>query len=195
MAIDSTKILAAVAAAGTSGAELFWVAPIGSTAPTSATGTLDAAWLSAGLIHEDGIEKAIKTSTSDVMAYGLLTPVRKIVTSEEITITVTFREHNAVSMAVYNKLPLTGAGAPTFVAGETTIDDGIPRTQRYMGLIDMVDGDNRIRALITNFEVTERGGQTLKAGSTIDQQVTLTAYPNSAGVAVRTFYLIDALVA
>lgn len=194
MASNNALILAAIAAAGTTGTELLWVAPVGTTLPTDATTALPAAWKSAGFISQDGIEKSIKTSSSDVKAFGTLSPVRKIVTDEEVTFKISMLEHNAISLALYNKLPLSGAGALTITSGAFSIADGKPRVQRYSVVADLVDGANRVRAVIEQFEVTERESQAYKAGEAIALGITATAYPGATGDSVITYYNIPALV-
>ena len=193
MAINTAFVLAGVAAGGTSGAELAWFAPTGATGPTTATGALDAAFLSAGLISEDGVSRDIKEDSKDVRAYGLATPVRKIVTSTDVTMKMTFLETNKVSAAVYNRLPVSGAGAITVSTGAFSTTEGTFRSQRYAMVIDAVDGTNRVRMYCSSVEVTDRDGLQVKAGEAITYGVTLTAYPDTNGIAVTTFHVVTGL--
>lgn len=151
---------------------------------------------SAGLVTEDGLEKALSESSNDIRAYGQFQPVRKIVTSSEITFTTTFLETSPVALAVYDRLPLSGVGAIAPDAnGAFSIKEGTARTQRYAAVFEVVDGENHIRMYCPAVEVTDREGLSIGAGNAITRGVTLTAYPNSFGVAVETFYRIPSLAA
>jgi hypothetical protein len=153
-------------------------------------------FLSAGLISEDGISKNLSNDANEIRAYGLSSAVRKIVTSETIEFQVVFLESNPVSLAVYNRLPLTGATAinPSST-GAFSITEGSFRSQRYALVIDVVDDDHLFRIYAPSVEVTEKESFAVKAGEAITYGVTLTAYPNSSGVSVETFYLLPELSA
>jgi hypothetical protein len=149
---------------------------------------------SAGLVSEDGLEKAVSESSNDIKAYGIFVPVRKIVTSSEVTIKLTFLETNPVSLAVYDRLPLSGVDSISpDASGAFSVQEGASRTQRYAAVFEVVDGDNHIRMYAPSVEVTDREGFSVKAGEAITRGVTLTAYPNSSGVSIETFYKVPAL--
>lgn len=151
---------------------------------------------SAGMVTEDGLEKALSESSNDIKAYGIFQPIRKIVTSSEITFKTTFLESNPIAMAVYDRLPLTGAGSIVPDAnGAFSVTEGTARTQRYAAVFDIVDGANHVRMYIPAIEVTDRDGFKVSSGEAITRGVTLTAYPNSVGVSVETFYKIPSLAA
>ncbi len=171
----------------------------GGTSPAIAVTTTTpgaSGFRSAGLVTEDGLEKALSESSNDIRAYGQFQPVRKIVTSSEITFTTTFLETSPVALAVYDRLPLSGVGSIAPDAnGAFSIKEGAARTQRYAAVFEIVDGENHIRMYCPAVEVTDREGLSVGAGNAITRGVTLTAYPNSVGVAVETFYRIPSLAA
>lgn len=152
-----------------------------------------AGWFSAGLVTEDGVTKEISNSSNDIKAYGLSSPVRKIVTEEVVSFKVVFMETGPVSLSVYNRLPLIGstAIAPSST-GAFSITEGTFRSQRWAGVFDATDGVNRIRQYAPSLEATEKDGFTIKAGEALLYGTTLTAYPNSSGVSVETFYYAPA---
>jgi hypothetical protein len=171
----------------------------GGTSPAVAVTTTTpgaTGFYSAGFVTEDGLEKALSESSTDVPAFGVFVPVRKIVTKSEITFKVTFLESNPIAMAVYDRLPLAGAGSIVPDAnGAFSIQEGTARTQRYAAVFEIVDGVNHVRMYAPAVEVTDREGFKVSSGEAITRGVTLTAYPNSSGVAVETFYKIPALAA
>lgn len=152
-------------------------------------------FVSPGLVSaEDGLSADLSNSSNDVKAYGLSAVARKIVTDETITFKVVFLETNPISTSIYNRLPLTGPGAVyPDENGDWTTTEGQFRAQRYACAFDLVDGPNRIRKYCPSAEVTEKDSFTIKAGEAILYGVTLTAYANSAGVAVATFNHVPAL--
>lgn len=153
-------------------------------------------FVSAGIVSEDGLEKALSESSNKIKGYGLSQPVRTIVTESEVTFKVTFLETNVVSLAIYDRLPLTGADSVQPDSnGAFSITEGESRTQRYACVFEIVDGDNHIRMYCPSAEVTDRDGFTTKSGEVISRGVTLTAYPNSSGISTETFYLVPELAA
>lgn len=147
-------------------------------------------WKSPGLISEDGASQDVKENSKEVRAYGLATPVRKIVTSSDITMKTTMLETNPVSAAVYHRLPLNGVQV---TGGAFTTTEGVFRSRRYAFCVDAVDGLNKIRMVCPNTEVTDRDGKQIKNGEVIQYGVTLTAYPDTMGVAAYTYHLVSGL--
>jgi hypothetical protein len=197
MAANADLILAGISGGGTAGTALAWFGPTGTTAPTSATSSLNAAFKDAGWISEDGLTKAVAEETTDIPAFGTLVPVRKLVTKSEFSFKLTMLEHNAVSLSVYNRLPVTGSGTIVIetVGGTTDWTEGTHRTQKYAAVFDLVDGTNHLRCYCPSVEVTDRDDVAIKASSPITYGVTLTAYPGSDGVAAHWFALLAALIA
>ena len=165
----------------------------GGTAPAIAvvkTTPGSTGWLSAGLISEDGVAKDVKENSKEIRAYGLATPVRKIVTSSDVTLKLTMLETNKTTASVYNREPLGGIA----VTNNTfTVTDGLFRSVRYGMVIDAVDGLNKVRMVAPNVEVTDRDGLQIKNGEVISYGVSLTAYPDTSGVAVYTYHLVVGL--
>lgn len=189
MTANPDLLLAGVSGGGTGGTGLAWFGPHGSTMPTSATATLDAAFRDAGLITEDGLTRGVEEESTDIPAFGLFVPARTLVTSSKVTFQLSFLESNAVSLAVYHRLPLTGSGAIVPGAdGAFDFTEGTARTISYAAVFDMVDGSNHVRAVCPTLQVTDRTEFQVSAGSPISYGVTLTAYPASDGVAVHWYY-------
>jgi hypothetical protein len=196
MAANADLILAGISGGGGGGTALAWFAPTGTAAPTSATSSLNAAFKDAGWISEDGLTKSVQEDVTDVPAFGTLVPVRKIVTKSEFSFKITMLEHNAVSLNVYNRLPLTGGSAIVIDPDDGTADwtEGTHRVQKYAAVFDLIDGANHKRCYCPSVEVTGRDDEQIKAAAVDSLGVTLTAYPGSDGVAAHWFILLDALI-
>jgi hypothetical protein len=187
-------ILAGVGASGTGGTSLSWWAPLGTTTPTSATASLDAAFRDGGLITEDGLSRGVEEESTNVGAYGLFVPARTLVTSSTITFTLAFLESNPTALSIYHRLPLTGDGSLSVAAdGGFDFAEGASRSRRYTAVFDLVDGDNHVRAVCPSVEVTDRTELQIQAGQPVTYGVTCTAYAGSDGTAVHWYYLLDAL--
>jgi hypothetical protein len=189
---DQANILAGVEAGGATGLSLLHVAPIGSTAPTAAASVLDAAFLDAGLVTTDGLSYNVAETINNINAFGSNTPVRKVPTSSDQTFGVTLLESNAVSLALYHRLPLAGTGslAPVAGTGAMAFTTGAIRREQFAAVLDIVDGDNRLRAYAPLCEVTDRGNFQVSQGNPAQYPVTVTAFPGSDGVAIHWFYVV-----
>lgn len=191
MTAINEAILAGLAAGGTGGTELANFANIGTALPTSATAVLDAGFRDAGWISEDGLKRTVNEQTTDVNAYGSSQPVRVLKTSRKVQFDIAFLQSGPTQMEIYHQLPLgslvpSGAGAFDFVEGPT-------RTQRMSAVFTIVDGTNRIRAVVPSLEVTGTKEFDVKKGTPIVYGVTITAYPGSDGTAIHWYYIVPAV--
>lgn len=189
---DNRNILAGTGASGADGTGLAWFAVTGSTAPTDASTALAAAWKNAGMVAEEGLGGKVNTSSKDIKAYGSVQIQRKIVTESSLEFDIAFLETNARVMELYwglafNSLsPGVGTGAFNFTFGTYT-------RQLVAGVFDMIDGTNRMRIYCPQLEVTDRKDFKVSNASEISWGVTLTAYPNTSGVAMQTYAVVPAL--
>lgn len=189
---DNANLVVGVGAGGSDGTELAWFANTGTTAPTNATGALDAGFKGAGGVSEDGMTVAFNQETNDIRFYGSRTIQRRVIRSEEQTFQMTLMEHNEISLALYhNKAlgsisPAVGTGAFSLTTGTSTA------LQSYAMVAQIVDGVNVTRIYCPNVQVTGRGNIVYSAGNPVGYEITLTAYP-VAGVAIQWFYAIPSL--
>lgn len=190
MATDNAKILAGVEAGGTGGS-LAWFAPLNTTLPTDTSSALNAAFKDAGWVSSDGLSAKVSESSNDINAYGTIVPVRTLTTSSKRTFDVTFLESNQTSIAVYNRLALNAITVAT--DGSFSFDVGSPSAQQWAAVFDIIDGNNHIRAVAPIVQNTTPGDFAVKAGEAISYPVTLTAFPDTNGVAIYWYYLVDAL--
>jgi hypothetical protein len=59
---------------------------------------------------------------------------------------------------------------------------------RHAFVIDLIDGDDFIRAWLPTAEVTEVGEQLYANGQPVGYEVTITAYPGPRGFSAKKFY-------
>lgn len=189
---SNANLLAGTGAAGADGTGLAWFAPVGSTAPTDATTGFAAAFRNAGLITDNGLTIKFGESTKEIKAYGSTAIQRTLVTDEKFTFEIEFLETNQYSQAVYHRLGINSI-TPTVGTGAFSLTTGAYTRQQYAAGFDVIDGTNHIRAYCPTLEMTDRKDVQIQAGAEISWGVTLTAYPNSSGVAIQWFYVVPAL--
>lgn len=189
------NVLAGVAGQGGT-PNLAWFAPPGTTPPTDAVTALPAAWLTAGYCAETGLTILTNTSTQDVNAFGVFSPIRTIITGASKTATVVFLETNQVTTAVYRRLPLPGqAGSAALVAatGALSFTEGQARIQSYSAVFTATDGVNITRKYCPLVQVTATVDEVISQQAATTYGVTLTMYPDSAGNSVYTYMVVPNL--
>jgi hypothetical protein len=189
---DNRNIFAGTQAAGADGTGLAWFAITGSTAPTDATTALAAAWKNAGLITDKGLTAKFSENSKPIRAYGSTAIQRTLVTDDTYTFDLEFLETNQYSQAVYHRLGITSI-TPGTGTGAYSLTSGTYARQLYAFTADMIDGSNHIRIYCPTVEVTGRSDVSFAAGSEATWGVTLTAYPNSSGVAAQWYQIMAAL--
>ncbi len=188
---DNANLLIGEAGGGTDGTGLAWFAPLGTTAPTDATSALNAAFLNAGGISEDGLTGSFSEDSNQIRFYGSRAVQRQVVTSQESTFNFRFMEHNEVSLAVYHRKAL-GSIVPAVSTGAFSLTTGTFNSQRYSAVFQVVDSNGVIRLYLPSCEVSNRGDIQIQAGEPISYEVTLTTYPVN-GVNIQWFYAIPNL--
>ena len=196
MSGNADLILAGIAGGGAAGNSLAYFAPPGTALPLDATTAPIAAFRDAGWITEDGLSGQVAEDSNDIPAFGTFAPVRTIVTTSKQTFDISFLETNEVSLSVYHRKPLTGAGSLDLTEVDGTLDftTGASASEKYVACFDLVDGDNHLRAVCPSVQVTDRGNLEIKSGQPVLYPVTLTAYPDDTGASVYWFYVLDALI-
>lgn len=191
MASNSSNVLAGVAAGGTGGTTLAWFAPTGTALPTTTAVSLNVAFKDAGYVTDAGLVRKVAETTKDILAFGTQIPVRVLTTESKRTFDMAFLEGgNLTAQSIYYRYPLTGGTALTASSGAFTVNEGPTRVQRWAAVFDVVDGTNAIRGVCPQVENTGIGDLNFVQGDAITYPVTLTAYPDSTGVAVYWYYLV-----
>src|SRR5690606_22276466 len=126
--------------------------------------------------------------TEDVFMYGSIQPVRTLITSSVVTFSLAFGQSSPRALEVYHRLEL-GTLEPD-AEGAFDFKTGGSSTQRYAFGVDMVDGDNHIRVIAPECEVTEREEFSITAGEAVTYGVTLTALLKAYGAAMSWFNVV-----
>lgn len=75
----------------------------------------------------------------------------------------------------------------------TVTDDTTGQRDVRAFCFDLIQGTNHLRFYIPTGEVTARGNITYKMDGLVEYDMTITAYPTSSGVAVKRYFLLDAI--
>lgn len=188
---DNSNLVVGIGAGGSDGTGLGWFAPPGATGPTTAVSALDAAFLNAGGISEDGLTVSFDETSTDFRFYGSRSVQRSIITEESQTFTLTMMEHNEVSLAIYHGKSL-GSITPAVSTGQFSLTTGTVSSQRYAFVGQIVDDVRVTRIYAPSVQITARGDLQYSAGNPVQFEVTLTAYP-VAGVAIQWLYALPNL--
>lgn len=160
-------------------------APLATAVPTDATAALNVAFTEVGYIGEDGITQAVSADVTDIKAWQNGDVVRKVQTSHDVTFQFSMLETNAESLKVY----YNDADATITAAEITGAQSG-----HETWVLEVVDGNDTIRIVIPDGQVTERGDVVYKTDEAIAYDVTITAYPDSSEVKAY-LYMDDGLTA
>jgi hypothetical protein len=170
---------------GVSGAVSF--APTGTALPVTPTATLNAAFEEVGYINEDGLTTSTSTDTNDIKAWQNGDIVRRVQTSHDFTIQFAMLETNELVLELYYGNFTHGAlGAPgvATVRGE--------QGTRGAWVFDVEDGDDLIRIVVPDGQVTEREDVQYVNGDAVQYGVTLTTYPDASGNKAYIYFETDA---
>ena len=151
-----------------------YVAPKGTTVPTSATATLGSAFTCLGYISEDGLSNTNTASTEEIKAWGGDVVLRPQ-TEKPDTFTATFIEALNVDVlkAAYGADNVSGT-----LAGGITVKANSKELPSCVWVADMVLNGNCLeRIVIANGQVTEVGEIVYKDDTAIGFPLTIAAYP------------------
>ena len=160
-----------------------YLAPIGTTGPTSVSAVLGVAYKSAGYIGEDGVTEGGDRSTTKIKAWG--GDVVKVV-QDEHTLTYTFRFIEAMNGDVLKAV----YGASNVTTTAATSSSGTIHEVKVTGeslphlaiVFEIKDGDNRIRISAPDAQITEVGEITYADSDVIGYEVTVECFADANGV-------------
>lgn len=153
-------------------------APLGTTLPTTADGSLDAAFKSLGYISEDGVTNSNTATTSDVKAWGGQV-VLNLQTDKPDTFKFRVLEYlnDEVLKTINGDSNVTGA-----LATGITITANADEQEAQCWCIDSIlNGDVLDRVVIPNGVVSEVGDIQRYDGGAIGCDITIKAMPDTSG--------------
>lgn len=190
---NSQNVLAGLA--GFNGTpDLIHVADVatGLTLPTDAISAPAAAFKSMGYITTNGLADAIQTTTNDIDAYGVTSPVRTLLTNEVEEFTLAGEETNSISLAIYNRLTIASL-ASAGPDGSLAVTRGPARDPHYALVVSLTDGLNRGRLVVPNATLVNRAQRVIQKGQNIEWGFTFRANLDTNGVAVYEYWNLVSL--
>lgn len=163
MALDSSNVRVAVTGTISVGDDT-------ATAPTDADTALGSGWTDLGYASEDGVTETRDRSTETIRGWQNGDVLREVVTEASVSLSFTLVETKAETIALYYGGEVQADGSITIVPSKTG--------GRRQFNLDIVDGDEFVRAYIASGEVTEVGDQVYANGEPIGYEVTVRAYPD-----------------
>jgi len=148
-----------------------YVAPLGTTLPTSATGSLDAAFVDCGYISEDGITFTPNESVDAVRAWQNSARVQTTRTELDYTFQFVLIEDKGTVVELYHRGEITPVGSGQW---KLVPDTQVPDVRAF--IVDVVDGAKVKRHVVAQGEITERGEIVYSNGEPIGYNVTVTCY-------------------
>lgn len=148
-------------------------APLGTELPTDATSEISEAFLDVGYISEDGVTQSTSTDVENIVAWQNGDVVRKVQTSHDLTFQFSMLETTAENMGLYYA---------DRDASDSVVKVTGSQSERKSWILELVDGDDVVRIVVPDGNVTERGDLTWANGEAVMYDVTITAYPDADGV-------------
>ena len=151
-------------------------APLGTSLPTDANTTLAGGFEAFGYISADGVTEAEERSTEKIAAWGGDT-VKVVQTEFSLTYAFTMIEtlNKAALEAVYGDENVEEVGSLTKIK----VNSKELPAKAYV--FEIKDGDVRIRVVVPNGKITEKGEVKYVDNETISYPVTVEALPDGSG--------------
>ena len=153
-----------------------YLAPAGTTLPTTATETLNAAFKNLGYVSEDGMTNSLNRTSEDIKEWGGNT-VDSVVTDQAVTWQAAFIEALNVDLlkAIYGNENVIESG------GAITVKVKAIDPPACVIVIDMALKGRLKRTVIPNAKITELGDIVYRANEAVAYDVTIKANLDNAG--------------
>jgi len=180
-----TLVSSQVRVAGTG--ELF-LGPVGTALPTDASTALGVAFNGYGFTSEDGVSLSKSVEREGIPAWQSTTPVRYLVTGQELTAAVTFLQSNKDILKLWlGSGDFAAAGAGGGFSADVSVD---PVGQQFAFVLEWKDADIVSRLAIPKVEITETGDVSLARQAT-SFPVTFGALAPDSGDVLATWMTSD----
>lgn len=146
-------------------------APDGTTLPSDATTSLNAAFHELGYIDDKGVIEEEKLSTNKIKAWQNGDVVRVVQTEHELTYKFRCIETNRYVLAAFYGQSYDGVVE-------------ITGTQPVAGcwVVHVIDGSDLIRIVIPSGQLSDKGPITYASGDAVGYEFTITCYSDATGV-------------
>jgi len=149
------------------------------SAPTAADSTL-VGFTDLGYVGPDGVEETRDRSTSQIRAWQNSDLIREVVTEATATFTFMLMETSTATLELYYGASVDPADGSVEVNPSAT-------GGKKSFVIDVIDGDSKIRTYIPSGEVLSVEPQTAANGEALMYGVTVTAYVSDSGYSYKRF--------
>lgn len=161
-----------------------YIAPKGTTLPTDATAALDPAFVSIGMLSDDGIENEPSIDTTDVTEMGG-TNALTVVSGYSETLAFTMIETTAAGLKLlYGDGSVTGTDSTTLTAKHTQPDS---TGKVVVCEILMAGWDHVKRLVVPDATVSDRDSITYAASDAVGYGVTLACNADADGVTMTEY--------
>jgi hypothetical protein len=160
-----------------------YIAPVGTTAPTTPFDDWPTGWVDLADVDENGLTESLGEDRTQVMKWGSNRPARSQVKSRVSTYKITLINITANALALYYSVPvadMTSSGSgPTQFLSFSDPDTTAPY-EMALGL-DVLDGDRHLRFVTARAEVTAKGDLVYKGDVPVGFDLTFTALEAPGG--------------
>jgi hypothetical protein len=163
---------------GTNNGPGLYVAPVGSVAPSDAATAWGTGWQVLGYISNAGPEVASAITSTSLVPWQSVIPLRTIITERTITMHFILWELNPVTLGMYFDADPPTADAQGNLAFD--VASQAPGHQYALG-IDAMDNEAVFRVVFPRATLSAAGNMTIARGAIVPLEVTLTAL-DDAGV-------------
>lgn len=155
--------------------------PVNTGAPTTAVSTLTG-WTATGYISSDGIGKSESRDTSETKEWGGGV-VKKSQNGFGVQFQFQFLEYLSPepAKAIYGESAVSTTAATSTHGAQMKVSVKGTEAPHHAWLLDMLDGDAKVRVYIGDGQVTETGDTSYTADGGTVRDVTVTAYPDVNG--------------
>ena len=156
-----------------------YVAPVGTTFPTTPTAVWGVGWVDLGYMHPDGLEEALGEDRTEIQAWGEEAPVKTRVKSRDGSFKMTFLETTAAMLQLYYAVEADDMTSTPAAVGPPAVPQFLsfgtgqasPGIERALG-IDIIEGDEIERIMIARVDVSDRGNRKRSADDASNFELT-----------------------
>lgn len=155
-----------------------YVAPKGTTLPTTAAETLGGSFIHLGYNDDDGVSIDPSQDREEFTAWQSITPVRRVLTGAQFQLSFKLIQTSLTTL----QLAFPGSTA-TSDSGNTRIEiPSNPGSDERVFIFDWLDTDIHNRIILEIGEVTDVGEVQIHRGDPVGYELTVDAYPNDSSV-------------
>lgn len=180
MSVQSSNVFVGAPDQAVTGAVL--CAPIGTTVPTSISGTIDPAYKDSGYVDDNGLKITPNRSMKSIKDWSNKV-IRNVLDEFDNTLAWAHLETNAASLANYwgdTNVTVTPATASTGTQTKTQVtSDDLPHKS---WVFKIKDGPRKVLIVIPDGQVSKNDAIEFKANAAVVWGLELTCYPDSSGV-------------